>query len=208
MVSIWALAATLGHAAANQDFKQRVTVYTDWRDSSNDVTATLAKGMASQMFAEAGVRLTWRLGQPRADEVEQAIVIQITSKTPAALQPGALAYAEPFEGVHIRVFYDRIQAIGESRSRGFGESRFTQILLAHVLVHEITHILQGTARHSPQGIMKAHWTPGDLLEMARHPLPFDPSDVDLIHLGLANRGRVATRTLLATSVVPSATPAR
>jgi hypothetical protein len=59
-------------------------------------------------------------------------------------------------------------------------------LLAHVLVHEITHILEGIPHHSQDGVMKAHWTPQDIVRMASRPLPFDPQDVALIQYGLAH----------------------
>ena len=64
----------------------------------------------------------------------------------------------------------------------------TAMLLAHVLVHEITHILEGVNWHSEVGVMKAHWTADDLMQMMYKPLPFDPQDVLLIRKGLANRG--------------------
>lgn len=57
-------------------------------------------------------------------------------------------------------------------------------LLGHVLAHEITHILQGIDRHSQEGVMKAHWTTEDIVQMARQPLPFEQKDVMLIHRGL------------------------
>ena len=60
-------------------------------------------------------------------------------------------------------------------------------LLAHVLVHEIAHNLQRAERHSKTGIMKAEWTSGDYTQMAFKPLAFEPQDVLLIRLGLANR---------------------
>jgi hypothetical protein len=49
-----------------------------------------------------------------------------------------------------------------------------------VLVHEITHILQGVDRHSESGIMKAQWTIDDYRAMASKPLSFTPLDVKLI----------------------------
>jgi hypothetical protein len=61
------------------------------------------------------------------------------------------------------------------------------VLLAHVLVHEITHILQGTEQHSGSGIMKAVWTHQDHLQMLTGALPFTPQDVEMIHRGLAAR---------------------
>jgi hypothetical protein len=61
-------------------------------------------------------------------------------------------------------------------------------LLAHVLSHEITHLLEDVNRHSSTGLMKAHWDGNDLMEMSAKPLSFGPEDVDLIHRALVQRG--------------------
>ena len=63
------------------------------------------------------------------------------------------------------------------------------IVLAHVLAHEITHILEDIPRHSESGVMKAWWTIADCDEMRRRPLAFASEDIELIHLGLAARAR-------------------
>jgi hypothetical protein len=63
------------------------------------------------------------------------------------------------------------------------------MLLAHVMVHEIAHILQGVYRHSDNGVMKAVWTGQDYSQMRVGALPFAPEDVELIHLGLARQPR-------------------
>lgn len=68
----------------------------------------------------------------------------------------------------------------------------TTNLLAHVLVHEITHILQGTCRHSDTGIMKARWTHQDYMEMGQKPLSFTEKDLQLIRTGLAKRANSVT----------------
>jgi hypothetical protein len=69
-------------------------------------------------------------------------------------------------------------------------------ILQHVLVHEITHILEGVARHSETGVMKAKWTLGDFYDMQTKTLPFASEDVDLIYRGLAQRrSRVGKATL-------------
>jgi hypothetical protein len=65
-------------------------------------------------------------------------------------------------------------------------------LLAHVIVHEVTHILQGVVRHSDSGIMKAWWSPKDYEQMERAPLAFTADDIDLIQLGLAKRAAKAS----------------
>ena len=96
--------------------------------------------------------------------------------------------AKVYEGVHITVFWDRVERL----------SRFAPptFVLTHVLVHEITHILQGIDRHSESGVMKARWTPEDYYAMAIKPLPFTPEDVQLIQLGLA---RIDVRSMASTN---------
>jgi hypothetical protein len=74
-------------------------------------------------------------------------------------------------------------------------------LLAHVMAHEITHLLEGFAGHSETGVMKARWDAGDLRRMAVKPLLFDVEDVYLIQDGL----RVSA--VGATPGLPAATPA-
>ena len=158
-------------------------------DSTLSPICMRALGVASGMFATAGVHIDWRTGQPKVQQSEQPIAIEITSNTPESFRRGVLAYSYPFEGVHIRIFYDRL--------RNPYRPRATAMLLAHVMVHEITHILERVDRHSAEGLMKASWTPDDLVKMAYKPFPFDPADVLLIREGLANRTRTAPLGLAA-----------
>ena len=125
-----------------------------------------------------------------------AIRVRIVSHGGGGFSPDALAYARP-NGEYAEVFWDRIQA--ESPTH-------TEALLAHVLVHEITHVLQGVARHSETGVMKAHWDAADMGQLAWKPLPFAPEDVNLICAGLDERARLAGYRLA--SAVPAASPAR
>jgi hypothetical protein len=140
-----------------------------------------ARPLASNMFAAIGVTIEWHHGFQGCPS--QAIMISLTDNTPTSLKPGALAYALPYEGTHIRVFYDRI-------SQYYGQNLVLH-LLAHVLVHEITHILEGLSRHSASGIMMAHWGQEEFSHMAWRPLEFADEDVDLIYRGLADRARAA-----------------
>ena len=70
-----------------------------------------------------------------------------------------LAYALPFEGTHIVVFYDRVEECVRAD--------LFPTLLAYVLVHEITHILQEITRHSATGIMKRALGPARLFRHAK-----------------------------------------
>jgi hypothetical protein len=145
---------------------------------------------AAQIFSEVAVQIAWRDG--RACNAGGAIHIHLSDQTAPNLRPGVLASAHLDQANYIEVFYDRVRdAVG---------SATVPHLLAHVLVHEITHILQGIARHSETGIMKAHWNVDEYRQMGCHHLPFAPEDVELIRLGMQDR----TERLQAQSVTPSA----
>jgi hypothetical protein len=167
-------------------------------DSSLFPILMRAQGVASGMFATAGLQINWRMGRAKESEPGRPILIDFTSNTPETFYKGALAYALVFEGDHIRVFYDRIKDPNRPHE--------TVMLLAHVMVHEIAHLLEGVDGHSEHGIMKAFWTPDDDGQLVYQPLPFDPADVLLIRKGLVNRGRTARGTpagLVSTNRGPS-----
>ena len=164
--------------------EQRVTVYVQDGAIVRGQTLGRAEGLAGEMFANAGVRINWRVGHPKGEAITVGM-----SDVPSSYHPGALAFALPYQGFHITVFYDRIH-------KGFAPD-LASALLAHVLVHEITHILQGVDRHSDTGVMKAHWTTADYAQMLARPLPFTDWDVELIQEGLASRDvRMSTRNSL------------
>jgi hypothetical protein len=142
----------------------------------DSVLVYLAKRQATQMFAEVGVNLEWHSWN---NCPPGAIRISIREKTEAMDHPGALGYALPYEGTHIVVLLDRMQAAAQKRALPH--------LLAHVYVHEIAHILEGSARHSDNGVLKARFTMDDILQLEMHPLPFASVDVGLIHAGIERR---------------------
>jgi hypothetical protein len=77
-------------------------------------------------------------------------------------------------------------------------------VMAPVLVHEITHVLEGIERHSATGIMKARWNDRDYFEMRQGSLGFAQEDVDLIYAGLkAPRALPAAMVSRASAVVAS-----
>ena len=144
--------------------------------------ADQAETIASKMFRDIAVKLEWHeAGHFCQAHRNQVIAISLSTHTPRTLLPGALAYARPYEGVHIAVFYDRLT----------GPNGVEPALLAHVLVHEITHILQGTNRHSESGIMMARWDHDHYSRMKTKPLTFTSEDVDLIYKGLDARASAA-----------------
>lgn len=164
-----------------------MTVYLRVNPSVQEAVTLRAEGMASEMFGGIGVRIDWHSGQPATSSPHGEIAIELATATPPSFEPGAFAYALPYEGVHIQIFYDRIK-----RTPAPGE------LLAHVMAHEITHILQGISHHSDSGVMKARWSAEDFSRMRYKALPFAEEDVVLIHRGLMARAAAAEQSPILT----------
>lgn len=146
--------------------------------SSADSTLAVAyaQRLASEIFAGVGVKLEWREGVPGDKAVcADTLTMKIDPSAPSSAGPLAMAYATVGrkQEVAIHLLYDRIKA---TRSPALQRK-----LLAHVMVHEITHVLEGIARHSSEGIMKAQWDDSDYMIMAKHPLPFAEEDIRLVH---------------------------
>src|SRR5215468_9997590 len=101
-----AIAATVGISARAE---QTVTVYIEDASLAPYLVMNRARLIATEIFAGVGVRIEWHGHTPRSGQVPSgAVVISLVSQTPAALLPGALAFARPYEGTHITVFWDRI----------------------------------------------------------------------------------------------------
>ena len=150
-----------------------------------------AEATATWMFAQIGLQVQWAHLRPgAAAEVagtgcapkrpEQIEVLMVSRKTGSAGRE-AFASALPYArtGVRITVFYDELHEAISPRPG------LETVVLAHVLVHEITHVLQGVVQHSGKGVLQAYWNARDYADMERRPLAFASVDVERIHDGLA-----------------------
>jgi hypothetical protein len=136
--------------------QQKLLVYMHDRAGACTAIRTPAKAQTAKMFANIGIQIEWRSGEPvNPPSDTRYVVIELVTGTPADRAPKALAFARPYEGVHITVFFDRIQGDASPDK-----------LLAHVMAHEVTHLLQGVSRHSETGVMKARWMGKDLIATA------------------------------------------
>ena len=152
---------------------------------------------ATRMFAGIGVRLESKKQNVQSRSEGMVIQVRFIDDTPG--HPGAMAFSNPFDPVPVvTVMYDRILFATERSP----ERRAA--ILAHVLVHEIGHLLMRTNAHSPDGVMKAHWSSADQTRMAYRPLPFLPDDVDMIRSGLALSSAIP---VLKPPTVPPGSPA-
>jgi hypothetical protein len=173
------MAGTAAYAVQPQ---QSVTVFLLDKANEPFMTCIPAQALAGRMFAAIGISLEWAKRKPAGKSSQPPIIIELVTATPENFKPDALAYALPYEGSHITVFVDRIEGM-----------RTPDKVLAHVMVHEITHLLQGFSGHSATGVMKERWTSGDFSGMRWRPLPFTPLDIELIYSGLAQRLQLQRR---------------
>ena len=140
----------------------------------------LAKDKAEKIFQAANVDVVWHNGnlESTSPEEQPPILVQILRDALASEHRRALAFAHAFGNGGITVLFERVRAsMPEAPSMS----------LAYVLVHEITHILEGLDRHSETGIMKGNWNWDDHSAMRRGRLALSVEDVHLIHVGLAAR---------------------
>jgi hypothetical protein len=183
----------IGNVAQATDCKLIVSVRDTGRPefmTERRETLESAEALAGKMFRTIGIDVRWRNGAGQSQTAFHSCGAPIllnadASADGAPVSKGAFAYAIPFEssGTSIHMFMDRIT--------GANGHQFTSVLLAHVMVHEITHVLEKTGEHSPDGIMKAHWEYVDLQHMRYHPLPFAQRDVDMIQMGLERHSQTA-----------------
>lgn len=161
-------------AAAPQD----VTAYLT---AEGTALTSGARRTASSLLAGAGVRLTWlRPGARPSSAPPTWLRIELVESTPEERFPGSLAVSYPRArcSTGITVFLDRVRSLSGRPDR-------ESALLACVLAHEITHVLQGLNRHSPGGLMKARWNEADRAAIFSGRLGFEDADVQLIRRGLA-----------------------
>ena len=170
-MAVWAFAGAMAASGADT---RRPDVVVFLHGNENSVLIHGAQCLAGSMFERAGIVGQWRRGAPKYQGTAEVIEAVLRDQTAEDFNPGALAQAVLGQdsGVRIELFYDRI--------RGNTPESATPVL-AHVLVHEITHILQGVNRHSQEGIMKAHWDSQDYRQMVGEKLLFADDDLRLIH---------------------------
>ena len=175
---IIAALAGLALLITNLDAADRVVVYVDNDSVVSQDVEWRAECLAKRMFARIGVAIDWRAGKRNGEAA--AIQVTMVRHAPASRSPGALGYAEvsAHSPGHVFVIAERMN-VEALPGRAY-------LVLAHVLVHEITHVLEGVSRHTETGIMKARWTFADYGQMAKM-LKFTPVDINLIHYRLAHR---------------------
>lgn len=176
MITRLALLACVVHSTAfGSETRRKLTACLQVEVPDQHLIGPQARRLATRIFAGIGIALDWRACEPAGESSQTPIVVQLVSGKKEGLMSGVLGSAMPYRR-HIIIFFDRIETMQDPLS-----------VLGHVMVHEITHIIQGVPRHSDTGLMKPHWSSHDLTEMRYKPLPFTQEDLILLYSALAIR---------------------
>lgn len=145
-----------------------VQVYNSARIAPKDLKR--AFNVTSQIFAESGIELAWTVtpashlevvefaptqtGRPcPAPLPSHALALRIIRKAPPGIDGTNLGFALPC-AIHmpsITVYADRIEAIAQHTTAIYYR------ILAHVIAHELGHVLLRSSEHAEAGIMRARW---------------------------------------------------
>lgn len=161
-----------------------VDVYMNGRDESFRLLGS-RKPLASEIFKKIGVHLNWHTGELPAGQ--RAFGIRTVKRAPHSASPGALAASQLSNAaaVEITMYRDRLHLFFNAYSTPVGSDGASierrTVLAAYTLAHELGHAIQGIARHSETGILKAYWSDSDFKDMMFHTLTFTPYDIELIH---------------------------
>jgi hypothetical protein len=160
-------------------------------------TWTWAMRRAGEIFREAGVETSWvRFIDPRTEMVQREHTVDLADAPGlklrilprfVAMRRGlaedmtgyALVPAEFGRAAYAAVFYDRIVLAAQEGQWGEPEEMLGEIL-AHVMAHELGHLLLGTNSHSRTGIMRAQWSWEDLRPLDAVRLHFTSAQAEII----------------------------
>jgi hypothetical protein len=161
---------------------------------------------AAMLLARAGVRSTWKLcrpaselpgGEPCLETGSMAIYVRILPSDKASgwpIEPRSCGLALSGEaGEH--GFLAIIDAGCVSRITG--STKTWVLALAHVIAHEIGHLLLGRGSHSASGLMSTSWTEGEQALLARGQLHFTAEDRVKIRDGMSARAAASSGVSIA-----------
>ena len=201
MKRAWMVAVAMTAAMAAQAGSHKpqadalVTVFTYDRVGVPGAVMARAQRLATLAFAAVGVEVKWvkgkRLGELQEVAAGEMFTVVFDGPAPAQASPQAMAFTHVGGGADadVHVFYNRVAR--------FGDRVYMPEILGNVLAHELTHALEGVARHSSEGLMKAVWSADDYAGMvSRRPLAFAAEDLDLLRAHF-NKEMSPTLTLVA-----------
>ena len=144
-----------------------------------------AQRVAARIYKEIGVRLVW-VAQAQRD-VPYRFVVKISPAALPSVSKAALGVA--VGGTLAYAFYGRIQEFTDANHIDL------EVVLGHVIAHEIGHLLLPQGSHSKTGLMSSTWTREQAHGASQRDLKFSADESRLIRTRLtADVTPIASRT--------------
>ncbi|MGI8960489.1 MAG: hypothetical protein ACR2IV_12140 [Bryobacteraceae bacterium] len=217
--TIAALALPLISNLTSVSFSAALETAADWRPqitvqvyNAAGVTPSVvlkAEHEADWIFGKAGIRVNWMSCHFDPESVKAQdcretadpllFVLRINpGRASAVVSVEALGFALPFtdNARHGAVNYQNVEAVYQKNRDLVDLYR----LLANVMVHELTHLIFESTRHS-EGLMHANWSRTDLKRMGKRQLALTPEQVRQIRDALIQRASRPRKHSLASSTV-------
>jgi hypothetical protein len=181
----------------------QITVY-DRADLSDGARRSVFE-IVGRIFRTSGIDVAWKMGAleaeeallityparpPRGREREAAcaarrdIALELIGAAPDGLKPTILAMSQPLatKGLNVRIFHDRVRHTAERESREYA------VVLAHVIAHEIGHVLLRSIDHPSWGLMSAAWGKHEYGVMSGGTLRFEKNQARVMEEVLSGYG--------------------
>ena len=152
-------------------FMMKLTVVVRTYDTAGVSSTVLerARGGVDQLLNAVGIQPVWRncrtgscMDPPQSYELEVRIANATRLSPDDSLGSSAVDLSQQ-AGTLATIYEDHVRRLAGSADGDEGR------LLGRVIAHEIGHLLLGTSRHGPAGLMRARWQADDL----RRNLPCD-----------------------------------
>jgi hypothetical protein len=160
-----------------------VVVFVEGHGTLPDGAWYCTRALVSSIFDQINIHVNWRDGLPLIGPSLDRIVIRLHfAVRPPTRKQGQItsgfAYTFPFniDSPTIFVMHERVRSCVR-------RPRLFQAILAYIMAHEITHVLEVRDTHSDAGIMKERWSAADLDQMGESLLEFTQNDIEYIQEG-------------------------
>ena len=182
----WIVVAALLTTSSESPAAERLVVRTYDNFGVTAEEMTNARAVAAVILQDAGLQAVWRdCSAGCADALGPGEVLVRIVAAPDAIVAQSLGWAlidlQLGSGTLATVYADRIHVLASRTGVK------TETLLGRAVAHEIGHLLLGSARHSPAGLMRAFWSDRELQREVAADWAFSRDDVAGIGRGLATR---------------------
>ena len=197
-VGVWPQAA---EAAGRQDAGPASIVVRTYTHAGWAAAMPAARRTVGEILERAGVEVGWLECGLAADVAAATACAQpiAWNELVVRIRPAGAGVDHPTRGSDLHVlgtayvdleagggslatiYADRVEVVAESAGLDAAE------LLGRATAHEIGHLLLGTNRHAPRGLMRASWSSSELRRRLSTEWLFGGRESDVMRRGIASR---------------------